>query len=146
MKPKFEDLRELGGEPKWFGSKGEPRYCDFHPGRISPYAREAVLLRIECQACGEEFKVAIYSTPLELHDYDIDSLEEAVKEGKGAKYLHYGDPPIHDCIGDTMNSIPREILQFWSREPTSVEWGRLEEYEGTDLTPDWVGKEVKENG
>ncbi len=64
---------------------------------------------------------------------------------------HYGDPPSHGCIGDTMNSVPRSTLQVWNnhagreteeRKGYSVitKWGEpahMPELEGLDLTPDW---------
>ena len=64
---------------------------------------------------------------------DQTSLEYRVLNYKKYYFnpIHYGDPPRHhsenQCIGDTMNSEPLRILQFWKRD--GGEWERMNEYE-----------------
>lgn len=72
----------------------------------------------------------------------------------------YGDPPRHDCIGDTMSSIERETVEMWDRHYGRIiekqtssngneyntikfygELTRVSEFEGIDLTPDWAAQD-----
>ena len=74
-----------------------------------------VLLRIACQLCGEKFDV-------EMHSHVWCPIGHPKK-------LHYGDPPIHGCIGDTMNCEDLAVLEAWHREPLG-DWERVLELEG----------------
>lgn len=109
-------------EPKWWDENGTPRYCEFHPSQLSDiYAEKCALIKIACQNCGQEFKVAYsqnrYSilniiatnSGMEFHD-----LEELIKNGS----LHYGDPPNTGCCsaGATMNCEDIEVLEYWYRD------------------------------
>lgn len=103
----YSDIRDKLGEPQWWDEYAVPRYCDFGPRQAAYiYARQIVLLLIECQNCGTEFKVCMTSG-----DLDKKSLEELVQ----ADEIHYGDPPHTQCCpaGPTMNSVPRRVLEFW---------------------------------
>jgi len=43
--------------------------------------------------------------------------------------LHYGDPPRHGCVGDTMNCDDLEVLEVWHR-PAFGDFERHPELEG----------------
>jgi hypothetical protein len=30
--------------------------------------------------------------------------------------FHYGDPPAHGCVGDTMNCYDLRIVEFWVKD------------------------------
>lgn len=124
----YDDIRSrIPEEPKWFDSNGVPRYDAFSPEAVPDiYANEAVLYRIQCQACGLAFDVAD-----ELSSTDIilkrgTPLHEQITTGS----LHYGDPPRHGvngdtghlCAGDTMNCEDIRVLEYWRRE--SLDWER----------------------
>jgi hypothetical protein len=112
----FKDIRcRISEEPTWFDMGGIPRYGEFSPEMISNiYAHTVFLVRIACQACGEEFLVAMH--------FDVFDRMPRPKE------LHYGDPPRHDdCMGDTMNCDDLEIVQAWHKE--GFKWYREREWE-----------------
>lgn len=114
----YNDIKKrIKKEPKWYDCHGVPRYEDFTPNQ-SPnvYAREVVLVKIACQYCDEGFLVEINWG---YRDYLL---------GRGSTdHIHYGDPPNHDCTGDTMNCIDLEIKEFWIRDGYS--WKHLKEKE-----------------
>jgi hypothetical protein len=121
--------------PKWWDENGVPRYSVFSPDDTpNIYAREAVLYEIECQECGQTFEVA--------EDWSWwPGREIPLSEFVKKRLLHYGDPPRHGgrkgCrAGDTMNSIPRRVLQFWSLAGSGGEWIRVGELEGVRLDGD----------
>lgn len=131
MHETYDDIRSRIQElPKWFDEYAVPRYCEFHPEHCADiYARQACLLRIECQGCGREFRVA-----MSWSGYDeIEALDWLVEQ----KTIHYGDPPNVECCasGPTMNSVPRRVLQFWRR--TRPEWERVSGLE-IEIDPDWA--------
>lgn len=137
-------ISRISEPPKWWDSNGVPRYDDFHPHDVpNIYAKEAVLYRIDCQACGEQFLVAqqwaaTYGS--------LRPLSEWVAEGK----LHYGDPPIHGglCVGTTMNCEDRYTIQFWRQEDNKTDWGvhwiRVPELEGIKLDKDYAAEVLAE--
>lgn len=116
MKESYVDITSrIAEEPTWWDENGTPRYGDFTPDRCpNIYSNTVALLRITCQDCGQEFRV-------EMH--------EALWSEFNPLKLHYGDPPIHGCVGDTMNSVPREVLECWHRT-IFVGWKRQKKYEG----------------
>ena len=130
----YRDIRDRLGEPKWWDEAAVPRYCEFYPDRThSIYARAAVLLRIACQGCGQNFLVSIVETSMDGRG----ALEQAVRNGD----IHYGDPPNVGCCsmgGPTMNCEDLEVIEFWDRKPFETpEWIRREDLEG-ELPPfDW---------
>jgi hypothetical protein len=133
----YADIREKLGEPQWWDEVAVPRYCEFSPdATASIYAKEACLVRIECQGCRTPFRVCFTSdgTTWVAGNLEQYSLAGAVKRGA----IHYGDPPNAGCCpaGPTMNSIPRRVLEFW-RKDSKFNWERAHELE-VDLDCDWA--------
>ena len=126
----YEDITSRLGEPLWWDDLGAPRYDDFHPEMLGVYDQIAAFMVIGCQNCEREFQVAQSFTSLDLLRREPPKDEHPSAEW--AIYLHYGDPPIHGCIGDTMNSEPKRILQFWRKGEKDgwPEWERVEGMEG----------------
>ena len=126
MRASYQDIREcIAAEPLWYDENGTPRYAPFHPGLCADiYARRAVLLEIACQSCGQRFLAALSEGPM-----DRPWLKHFVED----KTIHYGDPPRHDCVGDTMNCDDLRVTEYWDREH---DWRRVPEMEvalvGTD--------------
>lgn len=118
MKNSYDDIRDKLGEPEWFDVHGVPRYCAFSPKQCGVYAKWAALIEIACQNCAEHFMVSV-EYKLYTRDIQYPTPSETMS-------FHYGDPPIHGCVGDTMNCETIRIWQFWHRHS---EWARLPEYE-----------------
>lgn len=120
MHSNYSDILALtDDEPKWYDANGVPRFAVFHPDlRPNIYSRTVVLLMIQCQDCRKRFRVQMQTG---IFDHKID-----VPPSK----WHYGDPPWHDCVGDTMNSEPLIVLECWSRLDVGVEWQRRTDLEG----------------
>lgn len=120
MRENYRDITSrIVEEPIWFDSNGTPRYDDFHPNMCpNIYSRTVVLAEIACQYCGRRFRV----------EMNADIFGD--RNQKPAKKWHYGDPPIHDCVGDTMNCEDLEILEFWDRNNDEMEWRRDNKFEG----------------
>lgn len=119
----YKDIKKrIKEEPLWYDENGTPRYDDFHP-TLSPniYAYEVILMRIACQYCGKEFLVELnwhpwgYLCNPRRHRESFSNLLEMWNKGGRVTFcpVHYGDPPPHDCVGDTMNCIDLGIVQFW---------------------------------
>src|SRR5215467_12956322 len=140
----YADIKSRLGEPLWYDSNGVPRYDPFNPKLCGISARIVSFNEITCQACGKPFKVAVEVSSSDSFPKELPSDPEALGE-----LLHYGDPPRHDCrVGDTMNSVPRRILEFWVRpgfvgkvtKERSEEfkkgwsWSQREEMAGLDIT------------
>ena len=118
MKENYEDIYALTDqEPLWYDQNGTPRFAKFEP-KLCPniYARHVFLILIGCQSCGKRFVV-------EMH---TDFYTSTVKH---PKHLHYGDPPIHGCVGDTMNCDDILIVEAWARNTETQEWERVPEWE-----------------
>lgn len=116
MKSNYRDIRDrIPEEPEWYDQNGVPRYGKFDPA-LCPniYSNQVFLLKIACQDCHREFRV-------EMHSDWYDVVRHPSK-------LHYGDPPIHECVGDTMNCVDLEVLQVWRR--LDHKWERVPELEG----------------
>jgi hypothetical protein len=134
MHEPYLDIRNRAGEPGWYSPDGVPRYSEFSPALCGVYNSHVAFVRIECQCCGhvmlvasvwERFIAAAYGRTLALPKReDVRDPWDAIGS------FHYGDPPYHGCIGagETMNSIPLEVLQFWKREPLG-NWERDPAYE-----------------
>lgn len=127
MKAAYDDIRALTTlTPLWYDENGVPRYIEFHPS-LSPniYTTEVILIRIECQNCRVEFDVEM------SYDHGMDApysiFIEEMLENSDVVAAHYGDPPRHGCVGDTMNSIPLKLIQFWSKVDGG--WERIGKYE-----------------
>ena len=130
MKQNYSDIMDrIEDEPKWFDVFGVPRYDD----SIIP---SHLMGHIQCQSCHREFYVALVDEvyrrdPFErflpdggiisnvVEDYEVNTTTvngmkvvkdvEAMMQGVHLNLSpnwHYGDPPSHGCVGDTMNSIP----------------------------------------
>lgn len=150
MNNKFEDITSVMGKPDWYDLAGYPRYGKFKPDNHSNiYADIVILFRIGCQACAKEFNVAEAFTIYQLYENkNFKAYMQLNKVGENeplTKHLvpfikslspedlmwliHYGDPPNHGCVGDTMNCEDNQILEFWYRE--SSKWKRINELEIT---------------
>ncbi|NIN00505.1 MAG: hypothetical protein GTO24_21205 [candidate division Zixibacteria bacterium] len=119
MRENYEDIKSRIKEaPSWYDANGTPRYGDFRPDRCpNIYSSQVGLFLISCQRCNEQFRVEMHA---DLWGRDFS---------RPPSKWHYGDPPIHECVGDTMNSIPLAVLEFWTRELLEG-WTRREEFEG----------------
>lgn len=128
----YKDITSrIAEKPKWYDSNGVPRYDPFRPNDVpNIYAKEAVLYRIDCQACGQQFKVALHWHPLD--DILLANIETHPLSWWAAKgHLSFGDPPHHGgCAGETMMSESRRILEFWKRDG---DWVRVPELESIVL-------------
>ena len=118
MHESYIDIKSrIDEEPTWYDDNGTPRYGEFEVRRCPDiYTNQIVLYRIACQACDKEFVV-------EAHSKWFAHIDHPQK-------LHYGDPPIHGCVGDTMNCEDIEVLQVWFRDRGLDEWVRVPELEG----------------
>lgn len=152
MKATYTDITDRLGEPLWWDENGTPRYNEFSPdGIFDPYAQVVVFLLIGCQNCDKRMKVAMSWSRYDFRNAQGGYWEEiwGKPDGWRALYKHvesgpYGDPPEHgDWCGETMNSIPLEVLEFWHKEtddslkPT---WRRVSEFEGKVNCPWWETK------
>jgi len=119
MHENYDDIKSrITEEPTWYDSNGTPRYGNFSPDKCPDiYSHKVVLMIIECQYCGEQFTV-------EMHTGWCDS-----NLNHPPLKWHYGDPPIHGCVGDTMNCEDLEVLEVWLKENIG-EWERKSEFEG----------------
>lgn len=124
MKAYYGDIRSrIKDDVLWHDEYGVPRYEPFTPDACANiYAREAVLLGIECQGCGAEFMVAMTSDTM-----DAVRGERTLASRIEDHSIHYGDPPNTGCCGagPTMNSIPRAVLQFWKSTIGPARWQRV---------------------
>jgi hypothetical protein len=106
MKHNYVDiLKRINEPPTWYDEYGTPRFGKFTPD-LCPniYASIVILMRIVCQDCRKPFDVEMHWDTFHYHNL------------YGRKQLpHYGDPPIHKCVGDTMNCEDIEILEHWER-------------------------------
>jgi len=140
MNQYYEDILKLTDrEPMWFDEEAVPRFCSFHPNKVSNiYADEVALVLIQCQNCHTEFKVALSDT-----HYSINKLmfEKALGRKLGtlaqsirSHAVHYGDPPNIECCaaGPTMNCDDIRILEYWRR--SKFDWKRDKRLE-IKLTP-----------
>lgn len=144
MLQSYNDIKDLiDKEPLWYDNHGVPRYRPFTPIMLGVYDKYAVLAEIACQNCGHEFHVGdgVTGATWVAGEVRINSLADLVNG------YHYGDPPSHGCVGDTMNSICYRVLEAWEHtKATNWEWRRFTEYEGFIKYPDgdwridWIGR------
>lgn len=135
MKTNYSDIRDkIKQQPQWYDENGVPRYGKFHPDFCPDvYTDEVILLEISCQDCGKRFLVEMHwGFHLKVFDRHLESFTTKLrqwlkKNRKGWCPIHYGDPPWHNCVGDTMNCIDLRILEFWKR--LDFEWKRLKKFE-----------------
>lgn len=136
MLPDYSDITSRLGDPSWYDENGVPRYEEFHPDMCDVYAKYAALLLVTCQNCGQEFKAAMVWPRFVLQFGEV-KFPTLTSIGS----FHYGDPPRHDldgdrCVGETENSEPRRILEFWQRDK-HLGWERVPEYE-IEVKEEWV--------
>lgn len=143
----YHDITFRLGEPEWWDDNGVPRYCPFKPNECGVYDDMAALVLIECQGCARMFKVAVTWSRSD----DLMMQRERVVPQPGsenfaqalADFVHYGDPPNDECCpaGPTMNSIPRRVLEMWTRgpgsDPSDWDWKRRLEFE-VELDCEWA--------
>jgi hypothetical protein len=113
MHDAYDDIRSRIDEPPaWFDVHGCPRWG------VSTVPRH-LMGWIACQACGALFFVSL-ADPVYVNGLDNRNIQKVGDYTHDHSHLelvdhwHYGDPPQHGCVGDTMNSIPQH------------EWGELE--------------------
>jgi len=115
----YLDILDLTNkQPVWYDQNGCPRFAKFTPD-LTPniYTNTVVLARIACQDCGKQFVVQMHA------DYWDSRCQLPPTR------WHYGDPPIHGCVGDTMNCYDLELLEVWHRDGVKP-WQRHPELEG----------------
>jgi len=116
MHQSYEDITSKVPEaPQWWDQHGVPRYAPFAPRLCSVYATQAVLLEIACQYCAMRFQVAL----------DGDVLNPL----GNPLTLRYGDPPRHDCVGDSMACDNLRIVEAWTCD-LQIGWQRDPAMEG----------------
>lgn len=121
-------------EPTWYDENGTPRYGKFSP-ELSPniYAHEVILLEIACQDCKQRFLVEMNWDVMkglfeprrtECFSSRFDSW---LKDKDNFFPIHYGDPPIHGCVGDTENCYDLRVVEFHKKD--NFEFKRVKKYE-----------------
>jgi len=127
MHSRFQDIRSrIQEQPTWYDENGTPRYGKFEPD-LAPdiYSRVVVLMRIGCQSCDQRFDV-------EMH---LSLFDRFKPNKRPPKSWHYGDPPAHGCVGDTMNCTDLEVLEVWTKDEMR-NWARVPELEGAIDQPE----------
>lgn len=140
MKNSYEDIISRLGPGLWYDSKGVPRYDKFSPDLCGVYMKWIALVRIACQGCGKEFEVANEVQEWQLSRQDWKNWKVTYPKKDDIGSFHYGDPPIHEgCSGNTMNSIPLQVLEFWERgyrDPVDEVCDKLDRVQGKHW--EWV--------
>lgn len=129
MHPEYEDVTSrIKESPTFYMMDGYPRYGDFHPKMLGIYDQYALLVEIACQDCFKKFNVA-----MGWSDYTYIFRRAQPRSLKEiAENFHYGDPPRHGCVGDTMNCIDLQVLEAWEQAPLTTNKG-----EGLSWTDRW---------
>src|SRR3990167_563889 len=120
MLPTYEEIRSRLGPPLWWEAGGVPRYELFHPDMLGIYDNLAMCWLIACQYCGQEFQVGAgwnWTSYIVSREYDKDQLPPAAWLRRKLKNgpPHSGDPPRHDCVGDTMNCELIRAVEVWTK-------------------------------
>ncbi|MGB9792813.1 MAG: hypothetical protein ACPLTR_09605 [Thermacetogeniaceae bacterium] len=135
MKPDYSDILDRLGPPLWWDEHGVPRYEPFDPYLCEPCSKAVALMEVECQMCGERFRVAVSANDLALFNWSkYHPNEDYHPTPQDARLFAYGDSPRHGyygaCLaGNTMSSIPIRILKFWEYNKQTFNWERKKEYE-----------------
>lgn len=142
MKAQFDDIIKRAGTPAWYDVDGIPRYGEFNPDDVANiYANHIAFIHVGCQNCYETFYVTNHChkgiAEADRRIIGLDNPEISLPSKGDIGWFRYGDPPRHNCIGDTMNSIPLEVLKFYIKE--DGEYIRHPEYE-VDVWPEWAKK------
>lgn len=115
MLPDYDDIRKAAGDktPLWYDGNGVPRYAPFTPQMLGIYDDFALLVEIKCQSCGEHFLVGEGWTRhhILMAKGEVEIVTRTLR--KLAENYHYGDPPRHGCVGDTMGCIEVRIVEAW---------------------------------
>lgn len=129
----YDITSRIEENPSWYDGNGVPRYGEFDHCQLDVYAEFVVYAEIACQSCAKRFRVAV-----DYPRYHFDSLGriQIPDIEEIAPYFHYGDPPAHGCVGDTMNCVDVKTVQVWGHHER--DWVRLTHLEGLDLRPDWA--------
>lgn len=134
----FNDITDRLGEPVWYYHQKVcvPRYESFKPDMCGVYDDLAVLVRIRCQLCYKEFLVSVNSDKYSRYSYTKEGkyTERKIAPPTADEGFYLGDPPRHNCTGDTMCSDTLAIVEFWQKDEdreskTWLEWVRHSEYE-----------------
>lgn len=150
MLPSYGDIRERAGDPDWFDERGVPRYGEFHPEMVTIYGETVALYVIGCQGCEIQLRVSHdYGDPYMTRKFfykeryggppNTDPTEdkegwERWREELEAEWIparySFGDPPRHNCVGDTMGSYTLACEQWWERSGVpDFSWERVEDNE-----------------
>lgn len=127
-------ISRISEEPIYWDDNGVPRYEPFSPEDLGVYDDIAIYYRIACQNCRKEFHVASSSNTTDrlingsLANISFEKMKPNIK--RMVEHLHYGDPPRHNCVGDTMNVFDMEVLEAWEQYSNNFEWVRHPELEG----------------
>jgi hypothetical protein len=131
----YDDIISRLGPPLWYDDNGTPRYEAFAVGFCNVYDDHIALLEVACQLCDQRFVVASgyhsdRDRPPVLPHVEADNQSDP---WFAAGDFDYGDPPRHDDhAGETMNSVPIRILEFWIRSSArGLPWNREPKYELT---------------
>lgn len=113
--------------PTWFDENGVPRYGKFTPHRCpNIYNNVIVLFEIACQDCGRRFSVEMSGErPMKGWKPEYDHFYHPLVV---TSELHYGDPPAHGCVGDTMNCLDIRVLAVYKRT-RRMDWRRQRKLE-----------------
>jgi hypothetical protein len=120
MHENYEDIKSrIDEKPKWYDQNGTPRYEEFHP-KYCPniYSNQVILMLVECQDCGEKFEVEIHASIW------------GERSSTPPRKWHYGDPPAHGCVGDTMNCVDLEVWERDMRREPNGDWEQRPLLEG----------------
>lgn len=124
MLREYDDITSrIDVQPTWYDEQGVPRYEPFQPDMLGVYDDIASLQKIACQDCGRRFLVAQSSElTRRLMWFGVEKAN-AVTALEIAR-AHYGDPPRHGCVGDTMNVELVAVMEVW-RKNKCLDWCRL---------------------
>jgi hypothetical protein len=116
MYPSYDDVTSrIQEEPIWW-DRGFPRYCEFHPTKLTVHGKCAILAHV---VSGNEvsFKIGLAVD-------DPDSVKRGIILGD----LFLGPVPWHGGADATMRSETIAINEFWEREEPDG-WHRNREFE-----------------
>lgn len=138
----YQDITSrIDEDPSWYDGNGVPRYDPFEPHDTGVYVKYALLVEISCQQCSRLFLVG---EGYDTYDWCADEPRHVTLEEIATKY-HYGDPPSHGCIGDTMNCGDLRIVEAWDRtfkpegHPKNwLNWTRRPEIEAINIRSSWL--------
>lgn len=146
MWPDYNDIKSRIAEPPtWYTSEGVPRWGVPTDGDTNIYADEGIVILVGCQGCDSKFHIV-------WEQKNTDEMFNYIRAGKdwpdgkpmectlvnnalNGDVPHMGDPPRHDCVGDTMNSIPFLVSHWWRKNKDKWEF----EHNDCYIPIDWDG-------